>query len=64
MTILHEIPRIDSLQAVNQWLRRECREKDERIARLEALVDGLANRLANAAEVLAVRAERKERRNV
>lgn len=64
MTILHDIPRIDSLQAVNQWLRRECREKDERIARLEALVGGLANRLAAASEVLSVLAEKKERRNV
>lgn len=63
MTILHDIPRIDSLQAVNQWLRRECWAKDERIARLEALIDGLANRLANCSEVLAVRAEKKEMRN-
>jgi hypothetical protein len=56
MNVCHEIPQIDQLRALLRYHR-------ERERQLQEFAMGLAERLAAAAEVLSILAEKKHRRN-
>lgn len=59
---MSDLTRTESYQGLLAYSRIRIREQEAEIARLQALVVQVANRLADAAEVLAIRAERADRR--
>ena len=60
---LHDLPRDDIHRGALRHARRRMDELAAENARLRKLVMSLAERLANASEVLGMLAEKKEKRN-
>lgn len=61
--MIQELPRLETYQGLLAYTRRRIRDLEAENARLRKLAMGLANRLADCAEIFAAKAEKKERRN-